>query len=472
MIDQLSYDERFETARNSCYNHARAPSQYNHVGIVRRESIMPNITVKERIPLRITLLVTVCLVGLACVACAPLDSAQDEQATPAGTSGSSGAATDPWDLWTADSALRGANVWNKRVNPELDGTEFLGPGPIGPPYSQADYDALAALGANYVNISYPGAFTEKRPFELDAEAIAHLDEQLDMIGEAGMWAVIAFRTGPGRSELTFNREEVGDWFDPEDLDESVWTDSEAQDAWVEMWRYTADHYRGHPVVVGYDLMVEPNANDVVADEWDPETFYAEYAGSLADWNQLHPRISSAIREVDPNTPILVEGMSYGSVEWLPYLELPDVPRVVTAVHQYEPQDSYTHVESTGGNTYPGAMDLDWDDEPDTFDREWLAGFLETVERFEAENGTPVVVNEFGTIRWRPGAAAYLDDEMTLFEQHGWSHAYWQWAPDWEPLDEIDEFDLMHGPSKGSHEDDPDNELISVVRKHWESLDRP
>ncbi len=417
-------------------------------------------------------LVATCTVALLGAAACSLPGRQvrPPSATDESSQTTSGT-VDPWDLWTADSALRGANVWNKRVNLELDGAEFFGPGPIGPPYSQADYDALAAAGANYVNISYPGLFTEKRPFEPDPAAVAHLDEQLEMIGRAGMWATIALRTGPGRNELTFNREEAGDWFEEEDLDESVWSDAGAQDAWVEMWRYTAERYRDHPVVVGYDLMVEPNANDVVADEWDPDVFYAEYAGALADWNRLHPRIAAAIREVDPDTPILVEGMSYSSVDWIPYLKLPDVSRVVVAVHQYEPHD-YTHAEEPGGITYPGTMDSDQDGETEIFDRSWLVGLLETVDGFETAHSTPVVINEFGTIRWRPGAATYLDDEMTLFEEHGWSHSYWVWTPDWGPLDEIDEFDLVHGPDADSHDEDPDNELMMVVRKHWRGLERP
>ena len=74
-----------------------------------------------------------------------------------------------------------------------------------------------------------------------------------------MFAVITFRTGPGRSDFTFYRDGAGDWFDEELLIESVWQEQAAQDAWVEMWRYAAERYREHPIVAGYDLMCEPNA---------------------------------------------------------------------------------------------------------------------------------------------------------------------------------------------------------------------
>jgi hypothetical protein len=218
----------------------------------------------------------------------------------------------------------------------------MGPGLLGPPYTQEDFDRLAGLGANYVNISHPGLFSETPPYTLDQEVQDNLDHLLDLIAQADMFAVISFRTGPGRGEFSVCcLEEAGDWYDESYLNDAIWQDPEAQEAWAAMWRYTAGHYRDNPIVVGYDLMVEPNSNEVWLDIWDPEVFYADYGGTLYDWNQLHPRITAAIREVDPDTPILVGGMAYSDVEWLPYLEVTGDPRTVYAVHQYTPFP-YTH----------------------------------------------------------------------------------------------------------------------------------
>ena len=51
---------------------------------------------------------------------------------------------DKWSLWTSGTQLRGANTWQRIMVPELDGNEFLGNGYIGPPYTQGDFDKLAA----------------------------------------------------------------------------------------------------------------------------------------------------------------------------------------------------------------------------------------------------------------------------------------------------------------------------------------
>ncbi|UCE17199.1 MAG: cellulase family glycosylhydrolase, partial [Gemmatimonadota bacterium] len=169
---------------------------------------------------------------------------------------------DKWSLWSNETQLRGANIYQRRVYPELDGPTFMGSGPVGPPYTQSDFDNLATLGANYVNISHPGLYTETPPYVLDQDIMNNLDNLLEMIEQVDMFAVISFRTGPGRSDFTFYWDGAGDWFDESYLNDSMWQSQEAQDAWVAMWRYTAQAYRDHPIVVGYDLMVEPNSNEV------------------------------------------------------------------------------------------------------------------------------------------------------------------------------------------------------------------
>ena len=126
----------------------------------------------------------------------------------------------------------------------------MGSGPAGPPVTQQSFDQLAAMGANYVNISHPGVFAETPPFALEPEIQGNLDRLLNMALEADMFAVISFRTGPGRSEFTFFWDEVGDWFDESYLNDSIWQDRAAQDAWVAMGRDTAERYRDHPIVVG------------------------------------------------------------------------------------------------------------------------------------------------------------------------------------------------------------------------------
>lgn len=370
---------------------------------------------------------------------------------------------DEMSLWTGGTKLRGANIWQRQVYLDLDGSEFLGPGPVGPPYKQEDLNHLAREGANLVVISGPGIYNTNPPYSLNKDFEENLDDLLDMIAKADMFAVIAFRTGPGRTDFTFYPgEDVENY-----LDDSVWDEKEAQDKWVEMWRYVAQRYKDNPVVVGYDLMVEPNANDLYGKEgiYDPEEFYAEYSNSLHDWNHFYPRMVMAIREVDNETPILVQPMSWGGVSWLPYLKTVDDKRIVYTVHQYEPQQQYTHQEQTQ-NTYPGKFDTDWDGNPDIVDKKWLDNLLSVVDEFKAKYNVPVAVDEFGVQRWQPGAAQYMDDEMSLFEERGMNYAFWSWNPSWKPWDEAqDGMNYLHGSDPLNHQE-VSNPLFDVIKKHW------
>ena len=374
---------------------------------------------------------------------------------------------DKWDLWNQTTQLRGANIWQRIVIPNLDGEEFLGSDYIGPPYTQEDFNQLAALGANYVNISGPGLFTEEPPYQLDLRAQKHLDRLLGMIHNADLFAVITFRTGPGRSDFTFYRDGAGDWFKPDLLREWVWTDQTAQDAWVEMWQYTAARYQNHPIVVGYDLMCEPNAAGI-RDIWEPEDFYNQYGGTTLDWNQLYPKISTAIREVDPETPIMIGGMGWSSIRWLPYLEPTDDSRTVYLVHQYEPQEQYTHQEYHSSlNGYPGVFDLDWDGNPDPFNQDWLEDYFTIIDQFQDKWDVPISVNEFGVVRWVPDGAEFINDQLSLFEKQGLNHAIWMWDPAWEPwTEEVNAMNYRFGLDPETQADVVPNPLMDVLQKYW------
>jgi hypothetical protein len=288
-----------------------------------------------------------------------------------------------------------------------------------------------------------------------------------MIAKADMFAVISFRTGPGRSEFTFYWGTQGDWFTEDYYNDTVWKDEPAQEAWVAMWRYTAERYKGNPVVVGYDLMVEPNSNDVWFNEWDPETFYAQHGSSSYDWNQLAQRISDGIRQVDAQTTILIGGNAYSAINWLPYVKVTGDAHTVYVVHQYSPGQYTAQEPGEEGYTYPGEFDIDGNGSTETFNRNWLEKTLfSVIEGFTSEHAVPVAANEYGVRRWAPGASDYLRDLMDLFESHHMNSALWEWSTSWpERATNYDDYNFLHGSNQDNHED-VDNALLEVMRLFW------
>jgi hypothetical protein len=100
-------------------------------------------------------------------------------------------------LWNRGvTLLRGANIYQRRVYPEYD-DGYIGNGQFGPPFTQKEFYALSALGANYVNLSTHGVFSEKLPYVVNPAAVANMDLMISRIEKADMFVVISIRTGPG-----------------------------------------------------------------------------------------------------------------------------------------------------------------------------------------------------------------------------------------------------------------------------------
>ena len=271
---------------------------------------------------------------------------------------------------------------------------------------------LAAAGANTVVLSHAGVFTEVPPYRLDPAVAENLSRLVDQAHEAGLAVVIAQRTGPGRSEITFVRDDVGTFYDEADLIETLWTDPVAHDAWVEMWTYLAETYREHPAVIGYDLLVEPNASVVLGNR----------PSSARPWLDLHPRLVDAVRSVDPATPIILEPEGWASPTWSRLMPRIDADFVVHSVHLYDPFDySVNGADDVGAEAAASAFQAALD-----------------VAETEAERlGTPLAVLELGVTAQQIDGDAYLRrvlDELT--SRHvSWSMWLWephtdrQWTPD-------------------------------------------
>jgi hypothetical protein len=370
-----------------------------------------------------------------------------------------------WDLWSSGKTqLRGVNIWQSLVIPAIDG-DFKGNGRVGPPYSQEDFDQLTALGANYLVLSVPGIFTENPPYQVDPGAQQNLDYLLSKAKKADLFVTIAFRTGPGRAEWSlccFGEDDYKGYFN-----DKVWTDAAAQQAWVEMWQTAAKRYRDHPEVVGYELMVEPDGEDILLGIWNPEDFYPKYENTLYDWNQFYPRIVNAIRQVDADTPIIVGGASYSRIQWLSFLKFIPDKKIVYDIHQYDPHESYTHQAPIGKHSYPGNFDLDGDGKPDRFDQQWLKTLFDPAVGFSAEHQASIAVNEFGIKRWVPKAANFIKDQVDIFETNGWNHAIWVWPTSFGTFSQVaNEFNFRLGPNPVNKSKNVSSQLLDTILSFW------
>jgi aryl-phospho-beta-D-glucosidase BglC (GH1 family) len=279
-----------------------------------------------------------------------------------------------WDLFRSGTCLRGANVWQRREHTQ----------PNYPPYSVTALQELGSWGANYVNLSVPGPFTEKPPYVVNSYALSSLDTLINNAEKANLFVVISFRTGPGRNESVFGGET-----DP--VLDSIWRDSAAQQAWVDMWKFVADRYRNRKHVVAYDLMVEPEREDI-------HTL----------WSQMAYAMSAAIRSVDQNTPIIIGGAGWSHYSSLEMIVPTGDSKTAYAVHQYDPFE-YSHNE---GGRRPSLN--------------YLRKIYNVLRDFRTTTGQPVLVNEFGAVWKVSGAQSFIRDQFGELERIGSSNALWIW----------------------------------------------
>jgi Cellulase (glycosyl hydrolase family 5) len=240
-----------------------------------------------------------------------------------------------WDLWTHGTLLRGANIWQKCLGTaEAPCTSFE------TNYDNIDFEKLRAWGANYVNISYPGIFSEQ-PFREGGRgplayrkietALSNLIRLIDLCRDNKLFVVISFRTGPGRNEAVFDKDERNPLTALWQTEGGVLTPEAvaAQDAWVEMWREAACRLKNKSNVIGYDLMVES--------QQERERQKGENKQEI--WFVLARKLVEAIRCQDRRTPILIGGADESSACKLSCID-PDrfgrYGRIVYTAHQYHP----------------------------------------------------------------------------------------------------------------------------------------
>ena len=173
------------------------------------------------------------------------------------------------------------------------------------------------------------------------------------------------------------------------------------DAFVETWRRIATRFKGHPAIYGYDLINEP---------------HQKTPASVNYW-EIQRRAAEAVREIDPDTPIIVESNLAAAPSAFRYLSPLAMDNVIYQIHCYRPTD-YTH-QGVRGNP----EGLPWPDPAKGRDRDFLRRGLQPARDFQLRHQARIYVGEFSAASYAPGAENYLRDCIALFEEYGWDWTY-------------------------------------------------
>ena len=181
------------------------------------------------------------------------------------------------------------------------------------------------------------------------------------------------------------------------------------DHFVEVWKRIATRFRGQKAIWAYDLFNEPS----------------QKRPSTNDYLSVQRAAAIAIREIDPEIPIIISSNTNNCPATFSYLAPVELENIIYQVHMYQP-GNYTHqgVFNTWGEKgaagvvqYPGMIN------GIHYDKEVLRRELEMVRAFQQRHKARIFVGEFSVAAWAPNAEQYLNDCIELFEEYGWDWTY-------------------------------------------------
>lgn len=151
-------------------------------------------------------------------------------------------------------------------------------------WQEQDFDQVKALNFNVMRlpISYLSLLDEEG--KLREDTLATYDWFVEECGKRGIYVILDLHSAPGSQN---GRDHSGD-----KSGSLLFSDEKAQELTVSLWEQLAEHYKGNPVIAGYDLLNEPEGN---------ETERAPWGGVQLPF---FDRLYQAIRAIDPDHIII------------------------------------------------------------------------------------------------------------------------------------------------------------------------
>jgi len=268
-------------------------------------------------------------------------------------------------------------------------------------------DFMAETGFNFVRIPTDYRFWIKdfdylHPNESFFE---YLDSYLAACRARGFQMSLNIHRGPG---YCINRNDLER--------DNLWTDPIAQDGFVFQWENFARRYKGVPSeCLSFDLLNEP-----------PNV--GQYGLTRENHAAIMRRTAAAIRAIDPDREIVIDGLGGGH---LAMPELADLG-VVHSGRGYQPMPvSHYKAQWWPGHAtapapkYPG---IAW--EGRVWNRESLRDFYQPWRDVEAR-GVRVHIGEMGCYNKTPNdiALRWFTDLFGIYGELGWGYSLWNFEGD-------------------------------------------
>ena len=258
-------------------------------------------------------------------------------------------------------------------------------------FTAKDAALLAGLGVNCMRlpVNYRHFESDARPFELIEKGFERLDDAIRLCADQGIYSVIDLHAAPGCQNQHWHSD------NPTHI-AALWQHPHFQERVVHLWQAMAERYRDNAWVAGYNLLNEPG--DPTGEVYGP----------------FHDRLVEAVREVDAQHMLFVDGNTY-STDFSMFEE--PYENVIYACHDY------ARAGLAFGGPYPGHTQGEWVDR-DTLEEK----FLERTS-YQRKTNTPIWVGEFGPVYTGDPERdeqryQILSDQLDIYESHQAGWAIW------------------------------------------------
>ncbi len=352
-----------------------------------------------------------------------------------------------------DKQRKGANIFNHEI-------------------IQENIEQAKTYGIEYLRISPHKMLSASKDFLLgDAddykslipEDVEKLKRVLDWCHENNIKVVLVMASLPGSRWLMDNY--------PGDHDLRIWQDAKYQEQAAQMWQDIAKEFRHHPAIVGFDIMNNPYLERM----WNKESAVLcdiEQESAQEMLNKFYEKVVAKIREVDSETPILLESSGYSDPRCFKKLKPLADKNILYTFHIYAPME-YTNMGINKGKfTYPGNIEDIDSKKTKYWDKYALEQLVSDVVIFQKRFNIPsnrIITSEFGANRAVKGLEYYFEDIIDLVNEQNWHWSVYAFREDtWDGMDyEFAGFiDYSDENAKRCPNFNPKNPVFQLLRNEW------
>ncbi len=187
----------------------------------------------------------------------------------------------------------------------------------------ADLDKMADMGMNCIRAPFWWRNLVDENGTPYADCFERMDWVVEQAGARGMYVIIDFHGAPG-SQNASDHSGVDGKDDKQGASKFFWGDDAAanQELYYQIWEMVAEHYKGNPIVAGYDLLNEPYCT------YRYNTQYSDDELHNLLWG-IYDIAYDRIRAIDPDHIVIMEAT------WDPVdLPNPDVYGWTNVMYEY------------------------------------------------------------------------------------------------------------------------------------------